>query len=264
MKTDLYLIKNLTNLHVGSGDINFDIVDNQVQKDNITNLPIIHSSSLKGAFREHFDKKGSSFTTYIFGSSPTENDTKNGAFSFFEAKLLTRPVRSNIKPYYNATSPEIIKELIDSIETLDIKVEFLEELKEFYEDIKNISKPTVLDNKENVILEDYKAERKNISINIPFLKDIAIFPYKDFQKLELPVIARNHLEDGASQNLWYEEVVPKYSQFYFFIAKPTNVDESDKEKIKQFERSFDNENIIQIGANKSIGYGYCKIERVSK
>ena len=263
MKTDLYLIKNLTNLHVGSGDINFDIVDNQVQKDSISNLPIIHSSSLKGAFREHF-KRGNGFVTYIFGSSPTEDDTKNGAYSFFEAKLLTRPVRSNVKPYYNATSPEIIKDLINSIEILCIDADFLDDLKKLYQEIKNIKKPTVLDNKDKVILEDYQADKKNISINIPFLKDLAVFPYKDFQELELPVIARNHLENGESKNLWYEEIVPKYSQFYFCIVKPTNVDESDKDKIEQFERSFEKENIIQIGANKSIGYGFCKIERVSK
>ena len=67
MKTDLYLINTLTSLHVGSGDINFDIIDNQVQKDEISKNPIIHSSSLKGALREHFESRGDSFVNYIFG-----------------------------------------------------------------------------------------------------------------------------------------------------------------------------------------------------
>jgi CRISPR-associated protein Cmr4 len=42
-----YIIKTKTNLHVGSGDINFGIVDNEVQRDTITNLPVINASSLK-------------------------------------------------------------------------------------------------------------------------------------------------------------------------------------------------------------------------
>ena len=58
MKTELYKITTLSNLHVGSGDINFDVIDNQVQRDSITNLPNINSSSLKGAFREHFSGDG--------------------------------------------------------------------------------------------------------------------------------------------------------------------------------------------------------------
>lgn len=264
MKTDLYLIKNLSNLHVGSGDINFDIVDNQVQKDSTTHLPIIHSSSLKGAFREHFEKRGKGFVTYIFGSSPTDNTDINGAFSFFEARLLTRPVRSNIKPYYNALYPDTLKELIETIETLNIEVDFLDELKRFFDKIKDITVPTVLDNKDGVILEDFKAQKQNIKTAIPFLQNLAVFPCREFQELDLPVIARNYLDNGISKNLWYEEVVPKYSQFYFCIAKPTNIDKKDKEKVDQFERSFENEKIFQIGANKSIGYGFCDIKRVSK
>jgi len=57
MNIDLYIIEALTNIHVGSGDINFDIIDNQVQKDAITGYPVIHSSSFKGALREHFRDK---------------------------------------------------------------------------------------------------------------------------------------------------------------------------------------------------------------
>jgi CRISPR-associated protein Cmr4 len=54
MKTELYKITTLSNLHVGSGEINFDVIDNQVQRDAISNLPNINSSSLKGAFSENF------------------------------------------------------------------------------------------------------------------------------------------------------------------------------------------------------------------
>ena len=46
-------IKTKTNLHVGNGAVNYDIVDKTVQRDSISNLPIINSSSLKGALRDY-------------------------------------------------------------------------------------------------------------------------------------------------------------------------------------------------------------------
>ena len=49
MKTELYFIRAISNMHVGSGDINYDIIDRQVQKDPIEGIPVIHASGLKGA-----------------------------------------------------------------------------------------------------------------------------------------------------------------------------------------------------------------------
>ena len=111
MKTELYTIETLTNMHVGAGDINLGVIDNQVQRDAITELPNIHSSSLKGAFREHFDSKDNSkiLVNYIFGSDNSSTDTQAGAYNFFEAQLLTRPVRSDKRAYFNATSQQAIK-----------------------------------------------------------------------------------------------------------------------------------------------------------
>ena len=54
MNSHFYAVKCLTNLHMGSGDTNFNIVDNEVQKDPVTQMPIMHSSGIKGALRDHF------------------------------------------------------------------------------------------------------------------------------------------------------------------------------------------------------------------
>ena len=273
MKTELYTITTLSNLHVGSGDINFDVIDNQVQRDVTTKLPIINSSSLKGAFREHFAKDGeSNMVKYIFGGANSESDAQAGAYSFFEANLLTRPVRSNVKPYFNATAPSVITNLLNTIETFGIN--FDEELKN---ELKNLSelkpsdlKPMIFEDISNAILEDEKVEVNtnfDTSKLTSFLGDnIALFSDKDFKELDLPVLARNALDNGVSTNLWYEEVVPKQSKFTFIIVKPTNIDIKDKEqKIDGFENRFNNEGeLIQIGANKSIGYGYSKITKASK
>ncbi|MCT7535971.1 type III-B CRISPR module RAMP protein Cmr4 [Aliarcobacter cryaerophilus] len=271
MKTHLYKITTLTNLHVGSGDTNFDIIDNQVQRDAITNLPNINSSSLKGAFREHFTQfNANGMINYIFGPDSSSNEShETGAYSFFEAKLLTRPVRSNVKYFFNATSPSVIKEFLQNCEIFNISLE--KELKESLYSLTqlnpSISKPLIFEDiKETIILEDYQAEYKEFDTSklVSFLgEDLALFEDKDLKALTLPVLARNKLEKGESKNLWYEEIVPKQTNFYFFIAKPENIDLADKaNKIDGFERRFNSAEVIQIGANKSIGYGFCKVEQI--
>ncbi|HIP02597.1 MAG TPA: type III-B CRISPR module RAMP protein Cmr4 [Campylobacterales bacterium] len=275
MKTELYIIKALTNLHVGSGDINFDIIDNQVQRDPITNLPNINSSSLKGAFREHFangDSEAKIMVNYIFGPENQSNDNhQTGAFSFFEAQLLARPVRSNKRSYFNATSPAVIKTFLEHLESFAI--DFDDELKKALEEFSNLEpqkgKPLLFENIEGTILEDYKADYCNFDTKTiePFLGDsLTLFCDEDFKKIDLPVVARNYLVNGESKNLWYEEIVPKKTRFYFLIAKPTNIDPKDyDQKIEGFENRFDKEGeVMQIGANKSIGYGFCKITKVAK
>jgi CRISPR-associated protein Cmr4 len=269
MKRELYTITTLSNLHVGSGDINFDIIDNQVQRDAITKLPTIHSSSLKGAFREAAGE-GSNYTSYIFGPDNSSNDShQTGAFHFFEASLLTRPVRSNVKAYFNATSPAVLKSFLGLIEDFDIT--FSEDVKLEIAKLSELKpakgQPLIFEALNSVILEDIEAKSHTFDTSglESFLgKDIALFDEADFKALTLPVLARNYLVNGESKNLWYEEVVPKQSKFYFVIAKPENLDDADKNgKIEKFEKRFDNTTKMQFGANKSIGYGFSKVEKVS-
>lgn len=272
MKTSLYTITTLTNLHAGSGDANFGIIDNQVQRDSITNFPNINSSSLKGAFREHFTQfDANGMINYIFGPENTSDEShQTGAYSFFEAQLLTRPVRSNVKSHFNVTSKSIIKNLLQTIE--DFEIDFDDEIKKELEklliiDVKKGS-PVIFETINDAYLEDVKAISNKLDISKlkEFLgDDLALFDDIELAELDLPVVARNALEDGISQNLWYEEFVPKKTKFFFCIGKPTNKDAKDNEqKIEGFERRFDNEEIIQIGANKSIGYGFCKIKEFKK
>jgi len=267
MKRDLYTITTLSNLHVGSGDINFDVIDNQVQRDAITELPTIHSSSLKGAFREASGE--GQYTQYIFGSSNNDNNHQSGAFHFFEASLLSRPVRSNKKPYFSATSVGVLTAFLELLEDFEIAFDEAlkgELLKLSKESVSN-GKPLIFENLKGVILEDFETATSSLDVSAlnEFLgENIALFSDEDFKALDLPVLARNYLVNGESKNLWYEEVVPKRSKFYFVIAKPTNLDDADKkEKLEKFEKQFDAMKTVQFGANKSIGYGYSKVQKVS-
>jgi len=268
MKIDVYKIKLLTNAHIGSGGTNIDIVDNVVQKDPVSSLPVIFSSSLKGAFREHcenipFDDENhkKNFITYIFGSDNKESDSKQGKFIFFEAFMLTRPVRSDKIPYFNATSPFIVKKFLDYLKEFNILKNLQNSLETFYNQIKDIKE--VINTKfDDVLIEDYTSKKRNITIPSIFGENVAIFPDEVFKELSLPFVARNNLENGKSQNLWYEEIIPKFSTYIFFIGKPDNVNSADEEKIKNFEKIFNDNKIVQIGGNKTIGYGFTKIERL--
>ena len=118
MSTQLFIITAQTNLHVGSGDGNYGIIDNLVQRDVLTELPHIHASSLKGALREFYEEViGDKIKAVsIFGSDPTNKEkdkAQKGSHSFFEAHLLVMPVASNVGNFFRATTKERIENLIN-------------------------------------------------------------------------------------------------------------------------------------------------------
>ena len=49
-----FMINTLTNTHLGSGESHIGVIDNLVQKDPVTSVPVFHASGIKGAFRWHF------------------------------------------------------------------------------------------------------------------------------------------------------------------------------------------------------------------
>ena len=96
MNVNLYKVECLTNLHVGSGDINYNIVDNEVEKD-INGYPMIHSSGLKGALREQAEKKqfagNDKAVVDIFGQKSGSSDIIPGSYKFLDANIICRPLR---------------------------------------------------------------------------------------------------------------------------------------------------------------------------
>ena len=68
MTANLYFIKCLTNLHVGSGDVNFNIIDEEIEKDPVTGYPTINASGVKGALRQFFEENALQYTGCWFGS----------------------------------------------------------------------------------------------------------------------------------------------------------------------------------------------------
>jgi CRISPR-associated protein Cmr4 len=259
----LYTIKALTNLHVGNGEVNYSVLDKQVQRDVITTLPQINASSLKGALREftmyslleqcdNRGEKANSVCKTVFGSSPTETEelpkeekqnkieteetlekgkqkpktpkTKAGYLNFFDAKLLALPIRTESEPFFMATSKEVLKTYLELCECFDVplQVDNIDNLEEgYYHQGGNISHLIVAEE------HDWELSRNEaLSFLIELLGNkVVLLSNERFRQLakELPFIARNHLENGKSENLWYEEVVPRESLFYTFIQSPNSI-----------------------------------------
>lgn len=233
-------IECITNMHVGNGDVNYNIIDNEVERDAVTGYPTINSSGVKGALREFFERRKEE------GSIVTE-DLVNGIFGkegagklrFLSADMLAIPARANKgdEPYYLVSTAQ-------AIETYKNKCNmFLGKQLELVE--------------ENV--KDRAVEGKDLNKCIKIKefdnKEIHMLAHDEFRNIALPVLARNKLDNGKSVNLWYEEVVPHKSLFSFVVI----AESVDKEYLSKFVEVIDNQ-IVQFGGNASIGYGLCKVK----
>jgi len=265
--TQLFQITCKSHLHAGSGDSNFGVIDKLVQKDPTDQIPCIYASSLKGAFREYWEEAilEKEAAKNIFGKD--ENTIKDkGAVIFHQAYLLSIPGRSNKYPYFNFTCPMQLQLLIEQNDLLDTKLNLTElaslnttkKIKVFKVDTNHLK------------IEDFegKDEIENEDKPVPdILKQLigerpAIVSNDDFKKLcsdySLPVIVRNNLENGQSKNLWYEQIIPRESRF-FFAATETPGKETTA---NGFFTHFNEKQKIQIGANATIGYGQCIINKI--
>ena len=285
-----FLIETLTNTCVGSGDVSFGIADITIQKDPVTSLPIFNPSSVKGALREHMEKiltKNEIET--IFGS---EVD-KPGIVKFYEARLLLLPLRSSQKVFYYDTSVNALEEFKEALKDFckeDVSKfdAFINKVKEQFEQKK--ADFVVFEEAEGLEIEDYEYKdnckvdiendtKESVSkiLGLPNLSNLAVFNDDIFKRIcenSLPVIARNKIgNDGKSENLFYEEVLPKRSKLWLMLgyhkvedkkennasdeSKDNNV-EDKKVALNKFENILKND-LIQFGGNASIGYGVTKI-----
>ena len=99
----------ITNLHVGNGDVNYNIVDNEVERDCDTQYPTINSSGIKGAFCEFLKDNDADLKEKIFGTEGSQ-----GQIKFLNADLISIPGRISDtwdKPYALVYTKTIIERL---------------------------------------------------------------------------------------------------------------------------------------------------------
>ena len=258
MVAHLYKLECLTNLHVGSGEANYNIIDKEVERDPISQNPIIHASGLKGALREYFTKNtklGTDTIEKIFGKPTNTSEFGAGIYKFFDAHLLSRPMRvggSNaVIPSVSVTTNDLLHDFITLTANFGIKtykgITLPEELdfenNSFLSNVRNI---TIEDETVGALAADYVSAASSIlGETFAVAKNLAGYA--------LPVVAHNKLEHGESKNLWYEEYVPHGSVFWFMVLTPTEANELKLEE----------QTMLQIGANASIGYGFVKITKLA-
>lgn len=232
----LFRVRALTNLHPGAGDSFYGPVDKTVQRDPASERPVIHAHSLKGALREYFESalnhdENSEFIRHIFGAPVKRNngDLKAGDYRFFSADLLALPV-----PDTNPASNESYHLATDDA----VWSGFLERIK-------------LLGRKDFAEVQALKSAFST-SLPRPFDTSKAV----DFREVseELPVVARNQLDNGKSENLWYEELLPRETIFGFVVQACYSLEETLHRQT--FIDGLDGK-VIQVGANATVGYGYC-------
>ncbi|WP_044188168.1 RAMP superfamily CRISPR-associated protein [Porphyromonas sp. COT-290 OH860] len=226
MKTAAFLIKCLTNLHVGTGGASYQAVDNTVQRDVASGRPCIYASSLKGALRQFMTTQlgeNNPMINHVFGTRGG-NEPMNGIghFSFFQANLVAYPLRDGSAQGY----------------TLGAHTKWQAEVYELYQQLSGTASEQLKQRLEADTAISNEQKEKELEEAIE----------------SLPIIARNCLDNGESKNLWYEEVTPSASCFVFFVTYP----EGDS-YFEQFNQALHGK-VVQIGANGSVGYGFCKIE----
>lgn len=269
MSNTIFKIKCISNLHVGSGDANFGLIDNLVQRDPVTNFPCIHGSGIKGALREHYGK--SDDASSIFGSENKSGSTEaafKGGFFFNDAYILSIPVRSDKAIFLRATCVQALQDLDEQAKAFGIALAASQAIEALTK--MEITEPYVLESGlQNAILEEhdskavYNADLLECKVALEALlgKNIVILPNAMFQEIandfHLPVIARNFLNNGQSENLWYEQVVPRQSQFFTIIGNNSTTALSDA-----FDTKVTGNQVVQLGGNATVGYGYCQFSKI--
>ena len=230
----IWLIIPQTNLHAGNeSTVNFSVIDKAIQRDATTNLPCINSSSLKGAIKEYMSEcanMAASELKEIFGSVKSDlKEIKKGSVLFFDASLLFIPKQcSEGKTYELVYSDEVLEDFSKKVNNLI--------------EGKGISKEILLEKVRSIM------GTKNVASNSVDGDTFTTYCNDD----ALPIITRNCLENGESTNLWYEQVLPSLSVLATVIVTK-----------ESGQMDLLNEKIVQIGANATIGYGYCKFVKIN-
>jgi|GEM_PF-1313660 len=203
--------------------------------------------------------------------------TTAGVFNFMDANLFSVPIRSNVAPFFNVTCTSILKHFVKRLTLFtqgDNYTQLKKELTELLKLTEGCVEPTVLlvegvSPTVPIYLEEFSYQAKRGILpdtKFPILStwldnNLVIVPYQIFNHLtdnfHLPIIPRNNIENGISTNLWYEQVVPPETRFFTFIGYPEN-----NTHYSTFISGIDQQ-IVNIGASISVGYGRCLFEKTA-
>ncbi|MCM1363945.1 MAG: type III-B CRISPR module RAMP protein Cmr4 [Faecalibacterium sp.] len=253
MNKKLFKITCLTNLHVGSGDVNFDIVDNEVEKDPVTKYPMVHGSGIKGALLADDSICDEKSRSYVFGAKGNNSTpSEAGAYKFMDAKFLARPLRvggNSTLAYIPVTTVAAINDFLWTAKEFGFDLGLgADKIKDVeFGDKMFVSNSDKCEDIEGEPVGAYKGNETEKAI-LSFLLGDKYAIVKSFDDYRLPIVARNNI----GENLWYEEYVPHKSTFWTVILHPDN----------EFKLNFDK--VAQLGGNASVGCGFVKFDEITK
>jgi CRISPR-associated protein Cmr4 len=263
---DIYILKNLTNLHAGSGEKTVGLVDNVVQREG--KFPTINSSSLKGALKEHLGEPTSGASTYIFGNEKDDENLNAGEYNFLPpVELLSIPIRSDKRNFCNVTCGKLLQSFLDKMNDFGLSTGLEADIKTLIalEAVNPIH--FIAELNDSLILEDLdisatkhantvSEKLKNLlGENLVLVSEQTMIELTDDETL--PIQARNQLLNGESKNLWYEQYVPRQARFSFIVLRP----DEEENYAAEFDEMI--KEPVQVGANASIGFGFCSIKPLS-
>lgn len=272
MEQAVYTIRTITNLHMGDIGSAVNIIDKSVQKDAVTEYPTIYATSLKGALRN----AAALYNAALYNAAQIQNEEKinlqnvfgdtnadgawKGKYRFNDAHLLFYPIRSDHRPYYLAVSPMLLEQALQIMEIAG-NTDAITTIEKFKG--KETDKLYVSDENGEVLVGNISVgvnENADAAKELLGLFNIENEPgllYLSDQEMsehleQLPVIARNQLNNGISANLWYEEFVPRKTVFLTLISRECEDTGFDKMLKEPF----------QMGANATVGYGLSVMQKV--
>lgn len=270
MNVSLLIIDCISNLQVGSGKDNDGLIDNLIQRDPVTGIPCIFSSSLKGALREHCEEWNRTHENgqqvpidKIFGSQITDcerifrstfkSSVSPNSLSYIREWLLEGITEWNQD---NPSDTINVNELLDGnnggkMRTSPGKYRFFDAM------LVAFPIPESSNGKPYSLVASNSIYNEIGNHDIVFPQELSITPIENEMFAHyvsddcLPVIARNYLNNGVSRNLWYEQVLPRKSRLLSFVMHEGPFDENMKDALET--------SLVQIGANATVGYGLCDI-----
>jgi CRISPR-associated protein Cmr4 len=311
-----------TPVHMGAGG-SVSYVDLPVQRERHTSFPVLWGSGIKGVLRnfayrkwlEEYEKQVSEKVDTIFG--PEEGGEEySSCISITDAKILLYPVRSVRGVFAWITCPFVLKRFLedlkaiknnnlpfdkkpqntqnqnDLVRNLEELLKNLNELEDNQIIINNNNSKLVIQNQNQVALEEFvfnvKEINKNQGILTSFINNLKqIFPdnnsfkedlekhlaivsdnvFKDFVNYAVEIRTRIRIDqdkgtvkEGA---LFSEELIPSESIFYslVFISEPkkNNINFEEVKKLL-IQNLFKEDPLVQFGGDETTGKGFFRVK----
>ncbi|MDI9645521.1 MAG: type III-B CRISPR module RAMP protein Cmr4 [Archaeoglobales archaeon] len=242
-----------TPLHAGSGS-SMSIVDLPIQRERITNLPIIQASSLKGVLRaeakrileQRNDPQANDKVQALFGPETQRAHEYAGCVSPHDARVLLFPVRSLVGVFAWTTCPFVLERFKREATAAGMQID--REIREIPQLQANSNQALVVNGSEvkaqdKVVLEEFAfdaKENEEAQQIAEWIRDYAlpkseeyqqwrewlpkrfvILPddaFRDFTQMATEVISRIRLDQEkktvAEGALWTEEHLPSETLLY--------------------------------------------------